>query len=98
MSTRNLDAILRPRSVALVGASTRERSVGDVVARNLLAGGFEGPVMPVNPHHDAVHGVLAYRDVSHLPQAPDLAVICTDRKSTRLNSSHTDISRMPSSA
>jgi acetyltransferase len=77
MSIRNLDAIFQPKSIALIGASTREHAVGTVVAHNLLAGGFEGPVMPVNPHHDSVGGVLAYPDIAKLPLAPDLAVICT---------------------
>jgi len=45
--------------------------------RNLLRGGFQGPVMPVNPKHAAVAGVLAYPDVASLPVAPDLAVLCT---------------------
>ncbi len=44
---------------------------------NLLRGGFQGAVMPVNPKHEAVAGVLAYPDVESLPKAPDLAVICT---------------------
>ncbi|HVP85055.1 MAG TPA: bifunctional acetate--CoA ligase family protein/GNAT family N-acetyltransferase [Rhizomicrobium sp.] len=77
MSIRNLEAIFRPRSVALIGASTHEHSVGNVVARNLMSGGFAGPVMPVNPHHKAVAGSLAYPDVASLPMTPDLAVICT---------------------
>ncbi len=77
MSVRHLDSLLRPSSVALVGASTRERSVGALIAHNLLAAGFEGPIMPVNPKHAAVAGVLAYPDVASLPKSPDLAVICT---------------------
>jgi acetyltransferase len=77
MSIRNLDAIFRPRSVALIGASPRPRSVGRVIADNLLTGGFSGPVMPVNPKHKSVSGVLAYPDVASLPVIPDLAVICT---------------------
>lgn len=77
MSVRNLEFLLRPRSVAVIGASTRPHSVGNVVVRNLLEGGFAGPVMPVNPKHRAVAGVLAYPDVAGLPDAPDLAVICT---------------------
>ncbi|HXK26228.1 MAG TPA: bifunctional acetate--CoA ligase family protein/GNAT family N-acetyltransferase [Myxococcota bacterium] len=63
--------------MAVIGASNRERSVGAVVIRNLLRGGFAGPVMPVNPKHRAVAGVLAYPDVASLPLAPDLAVIAT---------------------
>ena len=44
--------------------------------RNLLDAGFQGLVMPVNPNHKSVAGVLAYPDVASLPEAPDLAVIC----------------------
>ncbi|MBN9568252.1 MAG: CoA-binding protein, partial [Alphaproteobacteria bacterium] len=75
MTTRNLDSIFRPQSVALIGASNTEKSVGNVIARNLLAGGFSGPVMPVNPRYTAVAGVLAYPDITSLPIEPDLAVI-----------------------
>jgi acetyltransferase len=61
----------------VVGASNRPGHVGSVVMRNLLRGGFEGPVMPVNPKYQAVAGVLAYPDVKSLPVVPELAVICT---------------------
>jgi acetyltransferase len=59
------------------GASNRPHSVGATVMRNLLDGGFDGAIMPVNPKHQAVAGVLAYKDVAALPMPPDLAVICT---------------------
>src|SRR6516164_8761196 len=45
--------------------------------RNLLAGGFDGPIMPVNPRYDAVAGVLTYPDVASLPRVPDLAILCS---------------------
>ncbi|MEQ8816659.1 MAG: bifunctional acetate--CoA ligase family protein/GNAT family N-acetyltransferase [Thalassobaculum sp.] len=77
MSIRNLDRMFQPASVAVIGASNRERSVGRVLSRNLLSGGFEGPVLPVNPHAAAIGATLAYPDVDALPFAPDLAVICT---------------------
>ncbi len=77
MSIRNLDKLLQPASIAVVGASNQPLSVGNTVMRNLLAGGFDGAIMPVNPKHKAVAGVLAYPDVRDLPVAPDLAVICT---------------------
>ncbi len=77
MTIRNLEHLLAPRSVALIGASTQPRSVGQVTARNLLQGGFKGPILPVNPRHAAIEGVLAYRSVADLPMAPDLAVIAT---------------------
>ncbi len=77
MSIRNLDKLFQPNSVAVIGASTRAGSLGAVVMRNLLRGGFRGPVMPVHPRHHAVEGVLTYSDVADLPETPDLAVICT---------------------
>ncbi|REJ65740.1 MAG: GNAT family N-acetyltransferase [Planctomycetota bacterium] len=77
MSIRNLDHLFLPESIAVIGASRRPRSVGATVMKNLLAGGFEGPIMPVNPKYDAVCGVLAWPNVAELPRTPDLAVICT---------------------
>jgi acetyltransferase len=77
MTTRNLDAVFAPRSVAVIGASNRPLSVGATVMRNLLDGGFSGPILPVNPKYPAVAGVLTYPSVAALPLVPDLAVICT---------------------
>lgn len=77
MSIRNLEFLFKPRSVAVVGASNRPRRIGSVVMHNLLTGGFDGPVLPVNPKYEAVAGVLAYRDVASLPVVPDMAIICT---------------------
>jgi acetyltransferase len=77
MTVRNLEYLFRPRSVAVIGASPRPESLGGLVMRNLLGGGFEGPVLPVNPKRRAVAGVLAFPSVGELPVTPDLAVICT---------------------
>ena len=77
MTVRNLDKLFRPTSVAVIGASERKGSVGNLVMHNLLEGGFEGPIMPVNPKHRAVAGVLTYAQVQDLPEVPDLAVVCT---------------------
>lgn len=77
MSIRNLDAIFKPTSIALIGASKQERSVGAVVAHNLFNAGFDGPIMPVNPRYKAIEGVLTYPDVGSLPVTPDLAIIAT---------------------
>ena len=77
MTTRNLGSLFQPKSIALIGASNRPGSVGQVLARNLLETGFEGPVMPVNPHAGAIRSALAYRSVGELPQAPELAVVAT---------------------
>lgn len=77
MSVRNLEHLFRPRSVAVIGASDRPQSIGATVMRNLLEGGFAGPIWPVNPKHSQVAGQPAFRNVASLPQPPDLAVICT---------------------
>ena len=70
-----LDAIFRPRSVAVIGASRRPGSIGGAIFRNLLAHGFEGPVFPVNRSARVVQSVLAYPTVSDIPGGVDLAVI-----------------------
>ena len=77
MTTRHLDALLRPASVAVIGASDRVGSVGGTVWRNLRAGGFPGPVLAVNPHHRTLDGQPVAPSVEALPAVPDLAVICT---------------------
>jgi acetyltransferase len=77
MSIRNLKALFRPESVAVIGASTKANTIGMVVMRNLLRSEFAGPVMPVTTEHLSVSGVLAYPDIASLPQIPDLAVICS---------------------
>jgi acetyltransferase len=56
MTVRNLNKLFKPKSVALIGASKSQSSVGAVLARNLLKAGFDGPVMPVNPRHQAIEG------------------------------------------
>lgn len=77
MTTRNLDALFEPRSIALIGASAREGSVGQVLTRNLAEAGFEGPLMLVNPRGGELAGRPVFPDVAALPEAPDLAVIAT---------------------
>lgn len=77
MSIRNLDKILNPKRVAVIGASNRPGGVGHTVLRNLLSGGFSGVVYPVNPKSESVQGVQAYPAVADLPKPADLAVICT---------------------
>ena len=77
MPILNLDKLFYPRSVAVIGASNRERAPGQVVMQNLLHGGFEGPIMPVSSTDRAIAGVLAYPKIENLPITPDLAIVCT---------------------
>lgn len=80
MSQRGLEALLRPKSIAVIGASMKPQRAGYLMMRNLLAGGFSGPVLPVTPAWKAVQGVLAWPDVDSLPFTPDLAVLCTNAR------------------
>ncbi|WP_437888243.1 bifunctional acetate--CoA ligase family protein/GNAT family N-acetyltransferase [Phytobacter sp. V91] len=80
MSQRGLEALLRPKSIAVIGASMKPDRAGYLMMRNLLGDGFAGPVLPVTPAYKAVLGVLAWPDVSQLPYVPDLAVLCTHAK------------------
>ncbi|AQQ00239.1 protein acetyltransferase [Pseudoalteromonas aliena] len=84
MSLKRISQFFNPSSVAVIGASNISTRAGFVVMRNLLQGGFKGPIMPVTPNHTAVHGVLAYSSIADLPKVPDLAVICTN-KNTLIN-------------
>lgn len=77
MTTRNLDALFSPRAIALIGANAEPGSVGAIVARNLLSGGFTGRIMFVNPRATDVLGQPCYPSAAALPAAPDLTVIAT---------------------
>ncbi|NFV79091.1 bifunctional acetate--CoA ligase family protein/GNAT family N-acetyltransferase [Magnetospirillum aberrantis] len=77
MSVRNLKALFRPQSVAVIGATTKPKAPGSVVMKNLLQANFAGPIIPVTAEHPSVAGVLAYPDIASMPMVPDLAVICT---------------------
>ncbi|WP_145557648.1 bifunctional acetate--CoA ligase family protein/GNAT family N-acetyltransferase [Yersinia aldovae] len=85
MSQRGLEALLRPKSIAVIGASEKPERAGFLMMRNLLDGGFNGPILPVTPSHKAVCGVLAYANIASLPITPDLAILCThDRRNLSL--------------
>jgi len=75
MSTYRLDRLVAPRSIALVGASPRERSLGRIVLGNLRAAGFAGSLHLVNPRHDEIDGIRAVKDLGALPLVPDIAVV-----------------------
>jgi acyl-CoA synthetase (NDP forming)/GNAT superfamily N-acetyltransferase len=73
--SRSIERLVRARSVAVIGASDREGSVGRAVFRNLLAGGFDGPVYPVNPTVPHVASVPAFAHIADIPDDVHLAVL-----------------------
>jgi acetyltransferase len=77
MVTLHLDKIFNPRSVAIIGASDEEGSVGYALMRNFIDLGFEGKVFPVNIRKTEILGLKAYQFVEQIPEPVDLAVIAT---------------------
>lgn len=77
MSQSGLEALFRPKSIAVIGASEQTGRAGNLMMRNLLSGRFSGPVLPVTPRYKAVCGILAYPTIASLPLSPDLAILCT---------------------
>ncbi|MEG5174982.1 bifunctional acetate--CoA ligase family protein/GNAT family N-acetyltransferase [Microcoleus sp. B3-D7] len=72
-----LDRIFGPRSVAVIGATEREGSVGRTLLWNLIRSPFGGTVFPVNPQRRSVLGLKSYPDIASVPEVVDLAVIAT---------------------
>ncbi|HVM42380.1 MAG TPA: acetate--CoA ligase family protein [Gemmatimonadales bacterium] len=73
------DSILRPRSIAVVGASRHPNTIGYQVLDNLIRYGFNGPLYPVNPKADVIHSIRAYPSVLAIADPVDLAVIVVPR-------------------
>jgi acetyltransferase len=67
-----LDSLFRPRSVAVIGASTKDLSIGNRVIKNLVDFGFTGTVYPINPSADEVRGIKAYKSILDCPDNIDV--------------------------
>ncbi|MGB5159324.1 acetate--CoA ligase family protein [Desulfobacterium sp. N47] len=75
-----LDSLFKPKSVAIIGASVKELSIGNRIIKNLLDFGFMGSIYPVNPQADKVQGVRAYKSILDVPDEIDLAHIIIPAK------------------
>jgi acetyltransferase len=75
MSTYNIEKLLAPRSVALVGASSRPGSLGRAILNNLRSAGFDGALGVVNPRHAEIDGLKAVTTLAKLSFVPDLVVV-----------------------
>jgi acetyl coenzyme A synthetase (ADP forming)-like protein len=71
-----LQSVFKPSSLAVIGASRDPKTIGGLVFDNLLSGGFEGPVYPVNPSAGHVQSVAAYPSVSDCPTVPEMVLVC----------------------
>ena len=79
-SLNDLDAIFKPKSIAVIGASPTAGKLGYDITYNLIHAGFTGPIYPVNPKADQILGLPAYKQISDISPAPDLAVIIIPAK------------------
>ena len=75
MKKHHLHKVFEPQSIAIVGASDREGSVGKQILKNILDSGFAGRIYPVNLKHETVQGLPAYKSIRAINHPVDLAVI-----------------------
>jgi acetyltransferase len=75
-----LDALFKPRSVAIIGASTKELSIGNRIIKNLMDFGFKGSIYPINPKADEVRGIKAYNSILDVQDEVDLVHIVIPNK------------------
>jgi acetyltransferase len=72
-----LTALFEPKSVAVIGASDREDSVGNVIFKNILTSGYKGRLYAINPKHETVQGEKSYKSIEEIGARVELAVIAT---------------------
>ena len=75
-----LDGLFKPRGVAVIGASNNPFSIGQIVIRNLLEYGYQGPIFPINPKANHIHSLKTYKSVLDVPDPIDLVNISVQYK------------------
>lgn len=77
---QQLDKIMKPSSIAVIGASTRQHTIGSDILKRLQEYGFTGPIYPVNPKGGLIEGLEAYQSVLDIPGTVDLAIVIVNAK------------------
>jgi acetate---CoA ligase (ADP-forming) len=77
---RELDYLFKPKSIAIIGASTKELSIGNVIIKNILHYGYTGHIYPINPKEPEVRGLKAYPTIFDVPEDIDLAHVIIPSK------------------
>ena len=72
---KNINCIFKPKRVAIIGASPDPKKIGHQILKNVIEGGYEGEIIPINPKADTVLGLKAYKSLSDVPPGVDLVVI-----------------------
>ncbi len=80
MSRHELDAIFRPRSVAVIGASRKRQTIGREILANLVDFGLGGPVYPVNPTAESIHSIRCFPSIGKVPGPVDLAIVTVPKE------------------
>lgn len=75
----NMEHLMAPASLAIIGASTNANKSGGLLLSNIVNGGYQGRIYPVNPHADSILGLRAYPSIDDLPEATDIAFIVLPR-------------------
>ena len=78
--TMSLDKLFNPKSIAVVGASSEEGKVGNVIAKNILELGYAGQVFLVNPKHEEILGQKGYKSLAEIKEEIDLAIVAIPAK------------------
>jgi acyl-CoA synthetase (NDP forming)/RimJ/RimL family protein N-acetyltransferase len=74
----SLIPLLRPKVVAVIGASRDTSSIGNIIFRNILSAHFTGTIYPINPHTNSVNGIKTYSSIGEVPEKVDLSVIAVN--------------------
>ena len=77
---RDMNRIMKPESVAVIGASSEDGKIGNSVMKNLINGGYQGKIYPIHPSADEIMGIKAYKSVKDVPGAIDVAVFAIPAK------------------
>jgi acetate---CoA ligase (ADP-forming) len=75
-----LDAIFRPKSIAIIGASRKKGSIGREILHNLIESEFAGSIFPINPHADFIHSIKCYPSIAAVPDDVDLGIIVVPKE------------------
>ena len=75
MDSAELEHLFNPKNVCIIGASKSNNKIGGQVLSNMIIGGFEGGIFPVNPIRDTLFGVKVYRSLGEIKVDIDLAVL-----------------------
>jgi len=78
--TNNLDSLFKPKAIAIIGASVKELSIGNVIIKNLLHYGYTGKIYPINPKENTIRGLKAYPTIFDVEGDIDLAHVIIPSK------------------